>query len=247
MGKGEVQQPKCFLLRDPSRAGTEGLPRGTGHGMPKPRTAKRSQKLHPKALLPGLSSVIARRAPAACGVLCLAHPRASRGVLGTPVPACHKGWQGAQGHTCQQTCVAAPKHPRMCCVSQLCPPPPPAPLRGCPPPELEPDSHFPMCFNLSLNKASSDTALPASLVPGGAASPARQTSAPRRHVAGRGWRQIISMTQFQRSWSAALPRVALSTASRVRASARRGLAAGEDPPLIKPPRPWVQRPGLQGP
>lgn len=43
------------------------------------------------------------------------------------------------------------------------------------------------------------------------------------------------MTQFQRSWSAALPRVALSTASRVRASARRGLAAGEAPSLIKPP------------
>lgn len=218
--------------------------------MPKPRTEKRSQKLHPKALLPGLSSVAARRAPAACGTPCLAHPRASpvsRGVLGTPVPACREGWQGAQGHTYPQTHVAAPQHPRMCCVSRLCPPPPPAPLRGCPPPELEPDSHFPMCFNLSLNKASSDTALPASLVPGGAASPARQTSAHRRHAAGGGWRQIISMTQFQRSWSVALPQVVLSTASRVRASAHRGLAPCEDPPLTKPPRPWVRRPGLQGP
>lgn len=46
----------------------------------------------------------------------------------------------------------------------------PLPIRN-----LGTNSHFPMCFNLSLNKASSDTALLASLVTVGAMSPEMET------------------------------------------------------------------------
>lgn len=60
------------------------------------------------------------------------------------------------------------------------------------------DSHFPMCLSLSRNKASSDTAPPASLVAEGAASPARQRAAHQECLPAQGGLgQITSMTQFQ--------------------------------------------------
>ena len=48
------------------------------------------------------------------------------------------------------------------------------------------DSHFPMCFNLSLNKASSDTAGLLSLVPGRGKTPLRASGCPRPGEVGQG-------------------------------------------------------------
>lgn len=99
---------------------------------------------------------------------------------------------------CQVLLPSPPAHPTPSSPAAL--PGTPLPARG-----LHTDSHFPMCFNLSRNKASSDTAPPASLVTEGATSPGRQTSAHRERGYGGGSSgQITSMTQFQHQQRAEL-------------------------------------------
>lgn len=85
-------------------------------------------------------------------------------------------------------------------------------------------SHFPMCFSLSLNKASSDTAPPASLGAEGAASPGRQPSGHCSVCAARGIRRDHRCDPIP-----ALPRAEPSESRQGEGTGTPGMALEGDP------------------
>ena len=224
-----VSAPSC---RRPAASRGTGAPcrwRGTGQhrraGTHRRGTASCRRKPNPKAPLPGPHAAShrslrpARRRATPLGDsqgdgdACAQLPRE-----GTRNPVLTRCW----ARVCRPQSARAEWTRRVSRQHQAALPALPLPARLPPPLQRSPatrspqtDSHFPMCFNLSLNKASSDTAPPASLVTEGATSPGRQTSGHQERVHGEG---KLETNRFHDP----IPALAKPQAGRTRVLARQG-------------------------